>query len=118
MPKFAAVFAPPDLKLYNPYFLISETNGRNATMNNSLIRVYESGAFPFRNSKRSLHLVMFLNIYSSEFSEIFAHKKYFSKFFSWKQVVIHSGYYNCISVAIYVSFTFRNKNRHITIFRK
>jgi hypothetical protein len=45
-------------------------------MNNSLIRVYESGAFPFRNSKRSLHLVMFLNIYSSEFSEIFAHKKY------------------------------------------
>jgi hypothetical protein len=38
MPKFAAVVATPDLKLYNPYFLISETNGRNATMNNSLIR--------------------------------------------------------------------------------
>jgi hypothetical protein len=46
--------------------------------NNSLIRLYESGTSPFRNSKRSLHLVKFLNINSSEFSEIFAHNKYFS----------------------------------------
>ena len=116
MPKFAAVVAPPDLKLCNPYFLISEPNVRNASMNNSLIRVYESGTSPFRNSKRSLHLVKFLNINSSEFSEIFAHNKYFSNFFNWTQVVTHSGYDNCISVAIYVSFTFRNKNRHITRF--
>lgn len=36
----AAVVAPPGLKLCNPYFLISETNGRNASMNNSLIRVF------------------------------------------------------------------------------
>ena len=36
----AAVVAPPDLKLCNPYFLISETNGRNASMNNSLIPVF------------------------------------------------------------------------------
>jgi hypothetical protein len=120
----AAVVAPPGLTLCNPYFLISETNGRNASMNNSLIRVfnvkreitlfnvpqlryttsikymlivlfvllfyivhccidiedislsglyfnkiilsylilrvYESGLFSFRNSKRSLHLVKFL----------------------------------------------------------
>jgi hypothetical protein len=34
-----AVVAPPGLKLCNPYFLISETNGRNASMNNSTIRV-------------------------------------------------------------------------------
>ena len=38
--KSAAVVAPPGLKLCNPYFLISETNGRNASMNNSLIRVF------------------------------------------------------------------------------
>ena len=81
MPKFAAVVTPPDLKLCNPYFLTSETNGRNASMNNSLVRVYEIGTFPFSNSKRSLHLVKFLNINSSEFSEIFAHNKYFSKKF-------------------------------------
>ena len=36
----AAVVAPPGLKLCNPYFFISETNGRNASMNNSLIRVF------------------------------------------------------------------------------
>jgi hypothetical protein len=48
-----SVVAPPGLKLCNPYFLISETNGRNASMNNSLIRVYESGLFSFRNSKRN-----------------------------------------------------------------
>ena len=36
----AAVIAPPGLTLCNPYFLISETNGRNASMNNSLIRVF------------------------------------------------------------------------------
>ena len=36
----AGVVAPPGLKLCNPYFLISETNGRNAAMNNSLIRVF------------------------------------------------------------------------------
>ena len=36
----AVVVAPPGLKLCNPYFLISETNGRNASMNNSLIRVF------------------------------------------------------------------------------
>jgi hypothetical protein len=30
---------------------------------------------------------------------------YFSKLFSWIQVAIHSGYDNCISVAIHVSFT-------------
>ena len=36
----AAVVARPGLKLCNPYFLISETNGRNASMNNSLIRVF------------------------------------------------------------------------------
>ena len=36
----AAVVAPPGLKLCNPYFLISETNGRNASINNSLIRVF------------------------------------------------------------------------------
>ena len=48
MPKFAAVVAPPDLKLCNPYFLISETNGRNASMNNSLIRVF--------NGKREITL--------------------------------------------------------------
>jgi hypothetical protein len=62
MPKLAAVVAPPDRKLCNTYFLISETNGRNASMNNSLIHVYKSGLFSFRNSKRSLHLVKFLNI--------------------------------------------------------
>ena len=38
--KSAAVVAPPGLKLCNQYFLISETNGRNASMNNSLIRVF------------------------------------------------------------------------------
>jgi hypothetical protein len=37
--QYAAVVAPPGLKLCNPYFLISETNGRNASMNNSTIRV-------------------------------------------------------------------------------
>ena len=68
-----------------------------------ILRVYESGLFSFRNSKRSLHLVKFL----------FNNNKYFSNFFNWIQVAIHSGYDNCISVAIYVSFTFRNKNRHI-----
>jgi hypothetical protein len=36
----ATVVAPPGLKLCNPYFLISETNGRNASMHNSLIRVF------------------------------------------------------------------------------
>ena len=36
----AAVVAPPGLNLCNPYFLISETNGRNASINNSLIRVF------------------------------------------------------------------------------
>jgi hypothetical protein len=36
----AAVVTPPGLNLCNPYFLISETNGRNASMNNSLIRVF------------------------------------------------------------------------------
>jgi hypothetical protein len=150
----AGVVAPPGLKLCNPYFLISETNGRNAAMNNSLIRVfnvkreitlfnlpqlryttsikymfivlfvllfyivlccidiedsslsglyfnkitlsylilrvYESDLFSFRNSKRSLHLVKFL----------FSNSKYFSNFFNWIQVAIHSGYDNCISVAI------------------
>jgi hypothetical protein len=72
--------------------------------------VYESGLFSFRNSKRSLHLVKFL----------FNNNKYFSKFFNWIQVAIHSGYdiHNCISVAIYVSFTDRNKNRHIIKIRK
>jgi hypothetical protein len=68
-----------------------------------ILRVYESGLFSFRNSKRSLHLVKFL----------FNNNTYFSNFFNWIQVAIHSGYDNCISVAIYVSFTFRNKNRHI-----
>jgi hypothetical protein len=168
--QYAAVVAPPGLKLCNPYFLISETNGRNASMNNSTIRVfnmkreitlfnlpqlryttsikymfivhfallfyivhccidiedrslsglyfnkiilsylilivYESGIFSFRNSKRSLHLVKFL----------FNNNKYFSKVFNWIQVAIHSGYDDCISVAIYVSFTFRNSNRHIIRF--
>jgi hypothetical protein len=70
-----------------------------------ILRVYESGLFSFRNSKRSLHLVKFL----------FNNNKYFSKFFNWIQVAIHSGYDNCIS-ALYVSFTFRNKNRHIIRF--
>ena len=36
----AAVVAPPGLNLCNPYFSISETNGRNASINNSLIRVF------------------------------------------------------------------------------
>ena len=36
----AAVVAPPGLNLCNPYFLISETNGRNASINNFLIRVF------------------------------------------------------------------------------
>ena len=36
----AAIVSPPDLKLCDPYFLISETNGRNASINNSLIRVF------------------------------------------------------------------------------
>jgi hypothetical protein len=71
-----------------------------------ILRVYESGLFSFRNSKRSLHLVKFL----------FNNNKYFSKFFNWIQVAIHSGYDNCISVAIYVSFTYRNINRHIIRF--
>ena len=71
-----------------------------------ILRMYESGLFSFRNSQRSLHLAKFL----------FNNNKYFSKFFNWIQVAIHSGYYNCISVAIYVSFTFRNKNRHILRF--
>jgi hypothetical protein len=44
---------------------------------------------------------------------LFNNNKYFSKFFNWIQVAIHSVYDNCISVAIYVSFTFRNKNRLI-----
>ena len=71
-----------------------------------ILRVYESGLFSFRNSKRSLHLAKFL----------FNNDNYFSKFFSWIQVAIHSGYDNCISVAIYVSFAFKNKNRHIIRF--
>jgi hypothetical protein len=37
---------------------------------------------------------------------LFNNNKYFSNFFNWIQVAIHSGYDNCISVAIYVSFTF------------
>ena len=36
----AAVVALPGLKLCNPYFLITETNGRNASINTSLIRVF------------------------------------------------------------------------------
>jgi hypothetical protein len=71
-----------------------------------ILRVYERGLFSFPNSTRSLHLVEFL----------FNNNKYFSKLLNWIQVVIHSGYDNCISVAIYVSFTFRNKNRHIIRF--
>jgi hypothetical protein len=35
----AAVVGPPGLKLCNLYFLISETNGRNASTNSSIIRV-------------------------------------------------------------------------------
>ena len=49
--KSAAVVAPPGLKLCNPYLLISETNGRNASMNNSLIRVF--------NVKREITLFNF-----------------------------------------------------------
>jgi hypothetical protein len=49
----AAVVAPPGLKLCNPYFFISETNGRNASMNNSLIRVF--------NVKREITLSTFLS---------------------------------------------------------
>ena len=72
-----------------------------------ILRVYESGLFSFPISTRSLHLVKFL----------FNNNKYFSKLLNWIQVAIHSGYENCISVAIYVSFTFRNKNnRHILRF--
>ena len=72
-----------------------------------ILRVYESGLFSFPFSTRSLHLVKFL----------FNNNKYFSKLLNWIQVVIHLGYANCISVAIYVSFTFRNKNnRHILRF--
>jgi hypothetical protein len=56
-----------------------------------------------------LHLFIFFSTNKSS-------NTYFSKLLNWIQVVIHSGYDNCISVAIYVSFTFRNKNRHITRF--
>ena len=70
-----------------------------------ILRVYESGLFSFRNSKRSLHLVKFL-----------FNNKYFSNFFNWIQVAINSGYDKYFSVGIYVSFTFRNKNRRIIRF--
>ena len=36
----AAVVAPPGLNLCSPLFSISETNGRNASINYSLIRVF------------------------------------------------------------------------------
>ena len=36
----ATAVAPPGFKLCNPYFLISVTNGRTASINNSLIRVF------------------------------------------------------------------------------
>ena len=80
MPKLAAVVAPPDRKMCNPYFLISETN---AETHQWILPSYEytKGVYSFfRNSKRSLHLIKFLNINSSEFGEIFAHNKYVSKF--------------------------------------
>jgi hypothetical protein len=58
------------------------------------------------------------NLMSQRVKFLFNNNKYFSKYFNWIQVAIHSGYDNCISVAIYVSFTFWNKNRHIIRFKE
>jgi hypothetical protein len=57
---------PPGLKLCNPYFLISETNGRNTSMNNSIIRVFltcEKRDNSFQLSSAEIHICLLFFLY-------------------------------------------------------